>query len=543
MTNVLPVTIISIAAVSPDPTNTAVSSIDVTFSRAMNTGALASGTVTLTDDGNPVAVSGLSLAPVSGNTYAIKGLAGLTTAPGLYALTVNAAGFRDHQYNAVGTGTMSTSWLMDPTPPTSTVSPLPKTGTSLVFPVTVTGAVPAFPVGSPAVDIASFNFYVSVNGGAWTLWKKNLAPSSPTANSATVNYTGASNTAYAFYATATDTVGNAQAYKPTVEATTDLPNLTTPATQVASSSTYNGDGTFTINVTGTDAKGNGLAYFQVYVAIGAGTPVPIGPVIPAGVANAQGTYGATTTYVMPAAEYGIASNAYKFSSVGIDAAGHEEPMHAMYDAMIPNVSYSEPAAAKLALGSITVEDGAAERSFVRYIDLNFDDATTGVLQSIVDSVNGGSGELTLTQYNLGDSAAIGPVSLKNMLHVIDDAIEIDFGTGGIGGAAGSATADGYYALTFAPTTGQGNGSTHHFDRILGDVTGDGVVDQNDLNAVAAARGQSLGQIATAIGQPASGLTALSMDVNGDGAVNTIDTSVATTAKNRGNKLGQGLPLV
>ena len=65
-------------------------------------------------------------------------------------------------------------------------------------------------------------------------------------------------------------------------------------------------------------------------------------------------------------------------------------------------------------------------------------------------------------------------------------------------------------------------STHHFYRLLGDVNGDGTVDQNDLNEIAAARGQSVSQIATAINQPASGLTALSMDVNGDGSVNTTD---------------------
>ncbi len=52
--------------------------------------------------------------------------------------------------------------------------------------------------------------------------------------------------------------------------------------------------------------------------------------------------------------------------------------------------------------------------------------------------------------------------------------------------------------------------------------------------------QALAQIATAIGQPASGLTALSMDVNGDGSVNTTDLALAT--KSKGNKLGTGLPL-
>ena len=238
---------------------------------------------------------------------------------------------------------------------------------------------------------------------------------------------------YAFYTVATDNVGNTQPYKPTVEASTDLPNLNTPATQVTSSSTYNSNGTFTLNLSGTDAGGSGLAYFEVYVSIGAGTPVLIGPAIPAGVANSSGTYQATTTYVMPSSDYGP-SNTYKFSSVGIDAAGLEEPMHAMYDVSFSE-SYSEPAASNLAVSSLTVENGAAERSFIRYLDVNFNDANPGVLQAIINSVNSPTtsnpAELTLTQYNLNGGGTPTPVSLKGLLEVIDNAIEIDFGSGGI----------------------------------------------------------------------------------------------------------------
>ncbi len=333
-----------------------------------------------------------------------------------------------------------------------------------------------------------------------------------------------------------------------VEASTDLPNLNTPATQVTSTSTYNSDGTFTLNLAGTDAGGSGLAYFEVYAAIGAGTPVLIGPAIPAGVANGSGTYQATTTYVMPSSDYGL-SNTYKFYSVGIDAAGLEEPMHAMYDDSFNEV-YSEPAAANLTVSSLTVENGAAERSYIRYLDVDFNDATDSVLESIVNSVNNPTAnnpsELTLTQYGLDGSGAGTPVSLQGLLTVIDNAIEIDFGTGGIdptgvANANATTTADGYYTLTFTPTGNQpGVAATHHLYRLLGDVNSDGTVNQNDLNEIAAARGQSLSQIATAINQPASGLTALSMDVNGDGSVNTTDLALATRSK--GRSLSKNLPL-
>ena len=424
---------------------------------------------------------------------------------------------------------------MDTTPPTSTVSPLPKVGTSLVFPVTVTGTVPTQPAGSPTVDITSFALYDQTNGGSWTLWK-NLTPVG-TSNTASANFTGASNTVYAFYTVATDNAGNTQAKNPTVEASTDLPNLKTPATQVTSSSTYNGDGTFTLNLTGTDAGGNGLAYFEVYVAIGAGTPTPVlaDPAIPAGVPDSTGTYHATITYVMPATDYGP-SNSYRFYSVGIDSVGLEEPMHPMYDVSF-NESYSEPQAAHLTVSSLTVENGAAERSFIRYLDLNFNDATPSVLQAIANSVNDptddGPAELTLTQYGLDGSGPGTAVSLKGLAEVIDNAIEIDFGANGLGGSPDTTTADGYYALSFSPTGNQpGVAATHHFYRLLGDVNGDGMVDQNDINAIAAARGLSSIQIANAIGQSATGLTPLSMDVNGDGLVNTIDQALASLYKGR-----------
>jgi hypothetical protein len=79
-----------------------------------------------------------------------------------------------------------------------------------------------------------------------------------------------------------------------------------------------------------------------------------------------------------------------------------------------------------------------------------------------------------------------------------------------------------------------------FYRLLGDVDGSGTVDQLDLADIAAARGQSVGQIAAASNQPVSALSPLSADVNGDGTVNNTDLLLAT--KSRGRSLGSGLPL-
>ena len=118
-------TVSSITAVSPNPRNSYVSSIDVTFNEPINTSSLTSGALTLTDDGGSNLINGgVSLSLVSGDTYAIGGLMGLTTAQGEYMLTVNAADIQD-QNGVAGTDALSTSWLMDTTPPTSTVSSLP----------------------------------------------------------------------------------------------------------------------------------------------------------------------------------------------------------------------------------------------------------------------------------------------------------------------------------------------------------------------------------------------------------------------------------
>ena len=71
---------------------------------------------------------------------------------------------------------------------------------------------------------------------------------------------------------------------------------------------------------------------------------------------------------------------------------------------------------------------------------------------------------------------------------------------------------------------------HHFYRLLGDVTGDGMVDSNDLNEIAAE---------ISLSNP-TGLAPLGADVNGDGTVSALDLTLATRAK--GHKLTKGLSL-
>ena len=170
--DVTPPTVSSIATPSPNPRNTPVSSVDVTFSKPINPATFTTANLSLTDNGSTtnLITSAVTISLVTGttSTYAIGNLSGLTTAEGTYTLTVNASGIQDLAGNT-GTNSLSTSWLMDTTPPTSTVSPLPQTTTATSFTVSVTGSDPIGSNGSTPSGIASFAIYVSTDGGAFTL--------------------------------------------------------------------------------------------------------------------------------------------------------------------------------------------------------------------------------------------------------------------------------------------------------------------------------------------------------------------------------------
>jgi hypothetical protein len=135
--------------------------------------------------------------------------------------------------------------------------------------------------------------------------------------------------------------------------------------------------------------------------------------------------------------------------------------------------------------------------------------------------------------------------------VVDHAIEIDFGSLGLGGVARGSLSladywaaeilgDGYYELD-VDTTGHGSFASptkEFFYRLVGDVTGFSgtmtgasgvvpIVDQNDLNQISAAQAQP----GVYFG-----------DVDGSGTVDSVDLNLATRSKSAGRKLGTGLRL-
>ena len=201
-----PLTISSVTGPASSATNSPVGSVDVTFSAPINLSTFTTANLSLTDNGGPnLITSAVTIGLVSGttSTYEISGLSGLTTAEGTYVLTVNASGIQDEAGN-VGTGSMSTSWLMDTTPPTSTVTTLPSQTTSTSFVVSVTGTDPNGSNGSTPSGIASFAIYVSNDGGAFSLFAT-VTPADPSAV-----FVGQAGNTYGFYSIATDNAGNVQ---------------------------------------------------------------------------------------------------------------------------------------------------------------------------------------------------------------------------------------------------------------------------------------------------------------------------------------------
>jgi hypothetical protein len=391
---------------------------------------------------------------------------------------------------------------MDTRPPTSAVAPLPQRESSLAFPVAAGGT-------DPGSGIASYAVYVSDDGAPFASWQT-LLTSAPSAL-----FPGQSGHTYAFYSVATDAAGNVEAKAPTIEASTYVPDLDPPALQVTAVDTTSP--TFAVSWSGTDAGGSGLDAVDLYAAIDGGTPRRF--------AHLPGGSPSGTTYSGTVAYKAIAdgsSHTYRFYALGIDGAGNVEATPTDPNADVV-VSAAFSGAAALGVVSLTVQGGAVGRSYVRYVDINFNQAGAA-LQELIDDHR-----IRLVQHQLdGLSRTTDPtIDLSTAkLTAIDHAIDVDFGAGGIGGNPDSTAGDGYYEIDL-DLDGTGAFATREFFyRLLGDVNGDGSVDANDLGLITA----SLGRVGVE----------LLADVDGDGTVSALDRLLAS--RSRGRHLTSGLTL-
>ncbi len=114
-------TLLTVGPIAPNPRNSAVSTIDVTFSEPIDLTTFTSDNLRLTLDGRLVPFDFLPIESVGGSVYRVNGLESLTTSEGSYALAANAGGVSDLAGN-VGSGLGVGNWIMDTTAPTVMVN-------------------------------------------------------------------------------------------------------------------------------------------------------------------------------------------------------------------------------------------------------------------------------------------------------------------------------------------------------------------------------------------------------------------------------------
>ena len=323
-------------------------------------------------------------------------------------------------------------------------------------------------------------------------------------------------------------------------------------------SSYN-SGVFTLNWAGADPDqstgipAGSIARVNIYVEIDGGTPTLIGQ-LGGGTPNGSGVYSGSMTYN---ALGDGQMHSYSFYSVGID--DQQKAQYApQFGPSTPDVQFNNiQYATSLAVANLVVEKGIAERSFIQYLDVDFNQtvSTNTELQALAAGLSGGSGSsyVELLWFGEGLTSTSMPAGSVNLfgtgtparLSLTGNDLSINFGANGItsllteykASGTGSPTStfgDGWYALGINPTGSASSGQVFFetFFRLLGDtdgvlvVTGPYTTPGTDAYTVYHAEGQS-GSL-------------LDADVNGDGAVNTKDLTETVAAS--GHSVGATPPL-
>ena len=157
---------------------------------------------------------------------------------------------------------------------------------------------------------------------------------------------------------------------------------------------------------------------------------------------------------------------------------------------------------------IDVQNGMTQRSYIRNLDVLFgsDDG--------LDDILANPGRVQLTKFDLnGNNGSVLPGTAYG-LTTVGSRLKLDFGVQGLGGNRNTNAGDGYYRLGI-DADGNGEFETYkHFYRLLGDVNGDGQVNNTDLNETVSRMVKSTDP-----------RFSLEYDVNGDGAVNALDKTL------------------
>jgi hypothetical protein len=161
------------------------------------------------------------------------------------------------------------------------------------------------------------------------------------------------------------------------------------------------------------------------------------------------------------------------------------------------------------LNSIDVQLGQTQRSYVRYLDVLFDQSG-----DLMDMINNGRFQLTKRDLNGLNTANV--TLTPSMFSTVGNSARIDFGANGLGGNRNSNVGDGYYEMGIDMDGDGSFESKKSFYRLLGDANGDRKVDATDRNLVT-------GSFGTANAEH---------DVNGDGIVNANDRTLVLRALGR-----------
>jgi hypothetical protein len=190
--------------------------------------------------------------------------------------------------------TAQATTTVDTVAPTSSVAPLP----SFVLPTfTVRWSGSDNPGGS---GLAMYSVFVSDNGGAY-------APLLTETTQTSTSFTGVDGHTYSFYSVATDNVGNVQATPTSAQASTTV-DATPPTSSVTALPAFS-PGSFTLNWSGSDGNGSGIASYSVYVSDNGGAFTPL----------LTDTKQTSTTFA------GVNGHTYSFYSIATDNVGNVQP--------------------------------------------------------------------------------------------------------------------------------------------------------------------------------------------------------------------------
>ncbi len=217
----------SLTPAIPDPRRLAVGSITVDFTEpVINLGV---SDFSLSRDGAPVTLSGVTLVQVSGTRFALNNLSTVTGPAGTYILTLNVSDIRDAASNSLALS-VSDSWLMDPTAPIASFDLV------LPDPRNVTVASVTVHLTEPVLNLDRSDFTLTRNGGGVSLVVTPFVQESPTVYS--LDLTSLTNVDGAYVLTLNrsdivDAAGNALAAAVSESWTTDFTPLTATMTAIS----------------------------------------------------------------------------------------------------------------------------------------------------------------------------------------------------------------------------------------------------------------------------------------------------------------------